>query len=286
MKSNRKLLIFIFRIIPKGFVSRVFGYLARMPLPEAFLKRIINWYSVKYGVNRDDILYPEGGFKTLDQFFTRSLKRGVHRVDDSPDSVVAPVDGMIDRFGEIDDNTIMQAKGIDYSLKDLIPSGMHREFIDGFFITMYLSPADYHRIHAPVSGKIAGYFFIPGKLFTVQEFMVNGLKGLFTKNERVISYILTDMGMVAVCKIGAMNVGRITLSYEIGIITNKFLRREKEYFYSDDERPNKDKGDEIGIFHLGSTVILLFQKGMISFDGIVMGGKIRLGERIAQFKKK
>ncbi len=281
--SDKRLSIFIFKIIPKGFISRLFGFLTRLHLPQGILNPVIEWYCKKYGVKKEEILYPEDGFKTFDQFFTRYVKSGVHTFDNAEKSVISPVDGRIYNFGKINNNSIIQAKGIEYYLDDLIPSNTYREFIDGSFVTIYLSPADYHHIHSPVSGSITGYFSIPGKLFTVQEFMVNGLKGLFSKNERVISYIKNDNGLAAVCKIGAMNVGRITLSYS-DVVTNRTIRKRREYFYSSDTQPHVDKGEEVGVFHLGSTVILLFQKDMVKFDNIEPDSLIRLGERIAFFK--
>lgn len=281
--NKDKIAIFLFMIIPKAFLSRLFGFLMRTPLPQWILGPAIEWFCRKFEVKTDEILYPAGGFRSFDEFFTRSLIEGARKIDSDSRAVVSPVDGLISAFGKINDITILQAKGMDYSLKDLVPSGTHSEFIDGDFITLYLSPGDYHNIHAPVSGRVAGYFNIPGKLYTVQEFMVNGLRGLYSLNERVISYIENDHGLSAVCKIGAMNVGRITLTYA-DVVTNKFFRTRKEIFYNDDTGPRIGKGEKIGSFHLGSTVVLLFPKDAIEFADIKAGGKIRLGEMIAFYK--
>ncbi|MCU0821427.1 MAG: archaetidylserine decarboxylase [Spirochaetes bacterium] len=282
MKAGR-IVIFIFRFIPKGIISRLFGYLTRRRIPRFVLSSIINWYCKKFPVKKDEILYPAGGFKTLDEFFTRKLKEGVHKIDPSTGAVVSPVDAMISYYGRINKKSIIQAKGIEYSLSALVPSAMAEKFIDGDFITLYLSPADYHHIHSPVSGNIIGFFNIPGKLYSVQEFMVNGMKGLFSKNERVISYIRTDRGLAAVCKIGAMNVGRITLNYA-GVVTNKTFRHRNEFFYPEKFCPHIKKGENLGTFHLGSTVILLFQKDMIKFDKLEIGRSVRIGHRIAVYK--
>ena len=282
MKTGR-IVIFVFRIIPKGIISRFFGYITRLRIPQYILTFIISWYCKKFGVKKVEILYPPGGFKTLDDFFTRNLKEGVHKIDSSSEAVVSPVDARISYFGRINKKSIIQAKGIDYSLEALVPSAVSKEFVDGDFITLYLSPADYHHIHSPVDGNITGFFNIPGKLFPVKEFMVNGLKGLFSKNERVISYIKTGRGLTAVCKVGAMNVGRITLSYA-GVVTNKSFRHRNEFFYPESFCPHVKKGDNIGTFHLGSTVILLFQKDMIKFDKLEIGKAVRLGQRIAVYR--
>jgi phosphatidylserine decarboxylase len=275
--------IFIFRIIPTTLLSRCFGYAARLTLPSFVLDRIIAWYSAKFGVRTDEYIHPAGGFRCLDEFFTRRLNPGVHVVDRGKKSIVSPVDARIDQFGAIDGATVFQAKGIGYRLDDLIPSDYHRHFIDGSFVTLYLSPGDYHRIHSPVGGEVAGYFALPGRLLTVQDYMVKGLPGLFAKNERLISYIESGGGTVAVVKVGAMNVGRITVSYD-GVETNRAFRRRVEHFYPANARPRVEKGGELGAFHLGSTIVLLFQKNSVKMDAFAAGDRVRVGERIAVFR--
>ncbi len=276
--------LILFRIIPKGFISRIFGYIALVPFPGFMLRGIISWYCGKYGVKYDEAVVPEGGFRSLNHFFTRKVKDGVHVVAKGKKAIVSTTDSRIDQHGDIDGDTIMQAKGLGYSLKQLLPSKLAERFIDGKFMTLYLSPGDYHRIHSPVSGKITGFFHIPGKLYTVQESLVGKLRGLFAINERLITYIETDRGLVAVCKIGAINVGKISLSYEDNVITNRFFRRKREKFYSNDEVKDIKAGDEIGIFNLGSTVILLFEKGMADLETFQYGTKVRVGEKIGKIR--
>jgi phosphatidylserine decarboxylase len=280
------LLVFLFRIIPKSLISRIFGCIAQITLPRSIMNAFIQWYTGKYGV-KEEYITPAGGFKTIDQFFTRRLRDGVHTISRAANCAVSPVDARIDQFGDIKDTTMIQAKGMEYSLQYLVPSETYRKFLWGHFMTLYLSPGDYHRIHSPVDGTVAGYFNIPGTLFTVQDWMVRGLPNLFAKNERLISYIESRAGMVAVCKVGAMNVGRITLSY-CTERTNRTFRRRRELFFPAEDRVPVLAGDELGVFHLGSTIILLFQRGMISFDAFKPGEKIRMGNRIGElnFEKK
>lgn len=277
--KNNSFKIIIHKMLPKGFISRIFGYISLIPVPQIILNKIIAWYCAKFGVNLAESEVPAEGFKNLNKFFTRTLKAGARIIDDDRLSVVASTDSRVDQYGEITDDSILQAKGIDYSLRELIPSIEAEKFINGKFITLYLSPGDYHRIHTPVSGRITGFFNIPGKLFTVQEFMVKGLKGLFAINERLITYIETDYGAVAVCKIGAINVGKISLSYD-NSVTNKFFRSKKEHIYDVDKKPEIKKGDEIGVFNLGSTVIILFEKGMMDFSDLKYGQNVKIGEKI------
>ncbi len=283
MNSKTRITIFIFRILPKSLLSRIFGYITRIPLPSFMMSAIIKWYSRRFNL-KDEFDIPEGGFRTMDDFFTRRLRAGVHVIDRGKDSIVSPVDARIDEFGKITDGTLIQAKGITYSLKDLVPSEYGNRFSNGFFMTLYLSPGDYHRIHSPVDGNIEGFFHIPGKLYTVQEFMVAGLHGLFSLNERLISYISTHQGAVAVCKVGAMNVGRISLSYN-DIVTNRTLRKKQEVFFKDNASIPVKKGDELGTFHLGSTVILLFENNALKPVKISKGQTVRVGDKIAEASK-
>ncbi|HQO01770.1 MAG TPA: archaetidylserine decarboxylase [Spirochaetota bacterium] len=275
-----ELLIFIFKIIPKSLLSRIFGYITRIPMPQFLLNPVIRLYSRKFGVRTEEILYPAGGFRTFNSFFTRKVKNGVHVIDSGRGSVVSPVDGRIDQFGTIEKTAMIQAKGISFSLEDLIPSATHLEFVDGSFMTLYLSPGDYHRIHSPVDGNVVGFFSLPGKLFTVQEFMVKGLTGLFTKNERMISYINTEYGLAGVCKVGAMNVGRIGVVYDEDYRSNRLIRCRKEHFFDDDSQMTMRRGDELGRFNLGSTIILLFQKDMVRFGSFRCGDTVRMGQKI------
>lgn len=276
---KKQLLIFLFIIIPKSLLSRAFGAVTRIPFPRWILHPVINWYSKAYGVKTEEYIPPEKGFKNFNSFFTRQLKPGVHIIDSDVNAVVSPVDARLDQFGELDGETIMQAKGVHYNLKDLLPSEEASRFEGGSFMTLYLSPGDYHRIHSPAGGTITGYFHIPGKLYTVQEFMVQGLQGLFSKNERLISYIDTGRGHIAVCKIGAMNVGRMSISHA-PVITNKTFRSKKEALYNENERPSIKSGDELGIFHLGSTIVLLFEKNFIRYAGLATGDTVRVGQKI------
>lgn len=280
MTGSEKFMIFIFKIIPQNLLSRLFGVITRVPFPQFMLRPVIVWYCHAYKV-KDEYLVPEGGFRTFNAFFTRALTPKARTIDKGKKSIVSPVDARIDQFGPIEGATLIQAKGLDYSLHNLIPSDMARHFMGGDFVTLYLSPADYHRIHAPVGGKITGYHYIPGRLFTVQDYMVRGLSELFNRNERLITYITCNRRPVAVCKIGAFNVGRISASYE-NVVTNKNLRLAQERHYAPAEHKSIDKGGEVGRFNLGSTVILLFPPGFAQLNKLKIGSNIKLGQVIGK----
>ena len=284
MNSNIKiqLAIYIFKILPTALLSRIFGFITRINFPQSMLKGIITWYSKKFGVISSDYTEPDNGFKNLDEFFTRSLIPGKRKFDKSGKKILSPVDARIDSYGKITGDKLIQAKGIEYTISDLLPCSLASKFIDGYFATLYLAPGDYHRIHSPSDGKISGWLYTPGRLFTVQEFMVKGLPGLFSINERLTTFIETRKGMIAVCKVGAMNVGRITLSYN-NIITNKgFLRKKTETVFNKKEQIPIKAGDELGKFHLGSTIVLLVDKKAGSLNKIKPGKKIKTGEIIGE----
>lgn len=278
MTGSEKFMIFIFKIIPQNLISRLFGLITRVPFPQFMLKPVIAWYSRVFKV-KDEYITPAGGFRTFNDFFTRALTPDVRVIDKNKKSIISPVDARIDQFGPIRGDSIIQAKGLDYTLHDLIPSAMAEHFPGGDFVTLYLSPADYHRIHAPVGGKITGYHYIPGRLFTVQDYMVRGLRGLFSRNERLITYIDCGGRPVAVCKIGAFNVGRISASYE-NVIANKNLRFKKERHYSPAEQKTIARAGEIGRFNLGSTVIILFPPGFAKLNKLKTGSSVKLGQAI------
>ncbi len=279
MTRGQHLLYFLFKILPTRFLSRLTGTVTRLPLPSFILDKIISWYKGSFSV-REEYLVPEGGFRTFNAFFTRKLRKEFTAVDAGETSIVSPVEGRIDQFGSIDSGRILQAKDTRYTVRELIPFDISEKFAGGSFITLYLSPADYHRIHTPVHGEIFGYSIVPGRLKTVQEFMVEKDPRLFTGNERINTYIGACGATVIVCKIGAMNVGSISLSYREGTRTNRFMQTRKEVLFPDNEKVPVQKGDEIGIFNLGSTVICLFEPGFMDFANDMTSRRIRLGEKI------
>ncbi len=279
MKKN-SFVTFFFIIIPKAFLSRIFGHFAKSNFSSLFIKK----FAASFKINREECIEPENGFNSLNSFFTRKLIPGMRKIDISAKSLVSPVDGRIDQFGPVTGTRVMQAKDIDYLLAELLPAQVHHLFIDGSFITIYLSPSDYHRIHSPLDGKIFGTLYVPGKLFPVMEYMVNGINGLFTKNERAISYIETSSGKCVVAMVGAMNVGQISISYENIITNQKMFRKKNEILYPDNLKPQVHKGDEIGIFNMGSTVIMLFEKDMVEFSRFNIGDKVKMGQKIGTIR--
>ena len=178
---------------------------------------------------------------------------------------------------------MLQVKGIDFSLKTLLNSEVYYKnfFNGGHYITIYLAPQDYHRIHSPYQGNITGYSYIPGTLFPVNNIAVRTIKSLFSKNERLITYIKTKHGMIAVVKVGATNVGRIKVVYDDDIITNTHNNKQRSRFYQDTKYINK--GAELGRFEMGSTIIMLLEKETSKFLNIQEKQKVFYGQAIAEF---
>ncbi len=280
---SRDLFVLLLVLMPKNLVSRMFGWLTYIQLPRFLMVPVIQAFARFYKINVDEAELQIKDYRSLNKFFTRALKKGARVVNRTDRVIVSPVDGRVSMFGEITDGKMIQAKGIRYDLDDLLEWPEFTEkFQGGKYMVIYLSPQDYHRIHNPHEGDIVALGYTPGKLFTVNRVSVTGVQDLFPKNERLTSYFSTDYGMMAVIKVGATNVGRIRVTYD-KLITNRWVRfhRRKEY----KEPIFMDRGDELGRFEMGSTVILLFEKDMMDFDSsIVEGQKVRYGEQIGCFR--
>jgi phosphatidylserine decarboxylase len=194
--------------------------------------------------------------------------------------VVSPVDARVAGSGVAEEGRLLQAKGIDYSLSALLNDPIDgRAFEGGAWLTLYLAPKDYHRIHAPLDAEIEGYSYIPGTLWPVNAAGTRLVKGLFCANERLVTFLRTAAGRVAVVKVGAMCVGRIRACYD-DVVTNAGRGASRRRY----ERtvPVK-KGEELAVFELGSTVILLFEPGRVALEpSLVEGARVRMGQAIAQ----
>ncbi|HBI04173.1 MAG TPA: phosphatidylserine decarboxylase [Paenibacillaceae bacterium] len=262
--------------LPQNQISRLAGKMAR----SKFSKKLVKGYASHFKIDVTEAEKNIEEYEHVTDFFTRKLKKGMRKVDSSPRTIVSPVDGTISEFGSIHNDTLIQAKGIDYRVTQLVGnSKMAERFKDGMFITIYLSPSDYHRIHTPLAGKGVSYSYIPGRLFPVNQIGVKNVKGLFARNERLITYLETEAGLVAMVKVGAFIVGSVKVNYHNEVTTNPShgipISREITPV------PSYAKGDEIGWFEFGSTVILLFEKDKMNLlPGLVAGQKVRMGEGI------
>ncbi|MDN4073283.1 archaetidylserine decarboxylase [Fictibacillus terranigra] len=260
-------------MLPQNGISRIAGSFGRSKMSRWYVKP----YAKMYDINVSEIEKPIQDYKHLTEFFSRRLKINARPIEQSPASIISPVDGVVSQMGRIQRGTLIQAKGIDYSVHSLLGEAK-KDFDEGSFITIYLSPKDYHRIHMPLDGEITSSTYIPGRLFPVNDIGVNHVKGLFTKNERLITYADTDAGEVAIVKVGAFIVGSVKVVY-----SEPYKRARRKVLKTAIRAEHFKKGSEIGHFEFGSTVILLFQNGQIDIDpSIKPGTAVKMGQKIGK----
>ena len=248
-------------------------------IPRILRPFILNTFSTIFGVNLNEVENPISTYTSINKFFTRGLKKDCRTIDPLDTSLTSPVDGKTLIFDNFKNNTLIQAKGINFSVNDLLSHDLSSHFQDGQFITVYLSPKDCHRIFSPCDGEIIGYSYVPGALYPVRSPYIENLDGLYIKNERVTTFIQTPFGKIALVKVAAMNVSSISLEYD------------KTFNQSSDKQtsPNKTfsapisikKGEWISTFNLGSTIVLLLEKSMKTNFIIEQKSHLNYGQKIA-----
>ncbi len=270
-------------VLPKHLLSRLVGRLAESRtiwLKNAF----ISWFAKKYQVDMSEAEIPElKDFACFNDFFTRALKADARPLDDSC-HIISPVDGEVSQIGAIASDAIMQAKGHDYSLSRLLGNDeMAAEYQNGAFATLYLSPKDYHRIHCPVDAQMTGMTYIPGDLFSVNHMTARTIPNLFARNERLVVYLETAQGPMAMVFVGATIVASIETVWA-GIITPPVGPAIHHWSYSEQAIHFK-QGDELGRFKLGSTVIMVAPPEAIVWqESLATGSPLRMGQGIANWQ--
>jgi len=264
----------IFPWVPKRLLGRGVGVLMRIPFP-GFLSGPLIWVFARiFGIRTADAEKPLHAYHSFDAFFTRRLKPGLRPIGGP---VVHPVDGRLTQQGVIQGGELIQAKGWNYSLAEFLGDPeLAKTYEGGTFLTYYLCPADYHRVHAPTSGELVTARHIPGLLWPVNEWSVHNIRRLFNLNERVILNFESPRGRWSEVLVGATNVGHITISMDPSITTNRWMWHEPTDRQYTPPIPVA-AGSEVGMFHLGSTVICLFEKNF----GIQSPGRempVRIGE--------
>jgi phosphatidylserine decarboxylase len=242
---------------------------------------LIRWFVGKYGVDMAEAANPDiESYPTFNEFFTRALRPGARPLADA--DYICPVDGSISQFGAIDYDRIIQAKRHDYSTVELLggDAALAARFDHGSFATLYLSPKDYHRIHMPCDGSLTRMIFVPGALFSVNPTTARGVPGLFARNERVVCVFDSEQGGFVLTLVGATIVGSVATVWH-GVVNPPGARQAREWDYDPGQWAFK-KGDEMGRFLLGSTVVLLFPRDTLQFNpGWAPDGAVRLGESMA-----
>lgn len=264
--------------LPHHLISRSVFKLTRIKSP--LVPKAIQVFSNAFKVDLDEAVNPDPkSYSTFNEFFTRELKPELRPIANT--KIVSPVDGTISEYGDITDGLLMQAKGINYSLEKLLGNDSERaaKYADGQFITIYLSPRDYHRIHMPCDGTLVEQTHIPGRLFSVAKHTVNTVKSIFARNERVVANFDTEHGPMAMILVGAINVAAIETVWH-GLITPPKGKTVTSKNYSD-EYISLEKGKEMGRFNMGSTVILLFQNGAPKLKSSLKADQaLKLGEAL------
>jgi len=225
---------------------------------------VIPRFAKAYRIILDEAEKELNEYRTLNEFFTRRLKQGMRPICQEPGGVVSPVDALITAMGQIQSSTILNVKGQDYSIDELLNHSPRSEsFRTGYALVLYLSPTDYHRIHAPVGGRKLESEHIPGRVYPVNDFGMTNMRSVLSRNERLITYISHEYGETAVVKVGAMNVSSIK--------------------YVDNDAKEWERGDELAYFEFGSTVVLLMQDNFRPLSGLEVGNKVKVGTLLGHF---
>ncbi|WP_066267724.1 archaetidylserine decarboxylase [Hydrogenophaga palleronii] len=268
-------------VFPKRALTEFAGWVANGrwgSITQWIIRRFIR----KYGVNMAEAANPDPkAYGSFNEFFTRALRDGARPLADA--AFVCPVDGAISQFGSIARDQIYQAKGHTYSTRALVggDAELAALFDDGAFATIYLSPKDYHRIHMPAAATLRRMIHVPGDLFSVNPTTAQGVPGLFARNERVVCVFDLQMGEITVpfvqVLVGATIVGSMATSWH-GVVNPPRPGTVREWTY-DDSPLHLQRGEEMGRFLLGSTVVLLWPRDTLAFNpDWAPGNSVRLGE--------
>ncbi len=269
----------ITRFLPKNHLSYLIGQLVHIRLPAFLNKLIIANFAKAYKINLDEAEFEIGKYPSLGEFFVRKLKPGLRPLGET--WVLHPADAMITQAGKISSGQLIQAKNKTYSVETFTKDNEAlKKFNNGHFLTYYLCPTDYHRVHSPVTGEIKKVIYIPGNLWPVNAWSTENIHEIFSVNERVYVEIQTDRGLVGLVFVGATNVGKIILSFDSEIVGNQLLSeaiKEKHYSHTFIK-----KGDEIGMFRMGSTVVMLYSESTVkSIDSTLIGKNVKVNSSFA-----
>ncbi len=264
-------------LMPKQLLTVLAGKFASARLG-GLTTAVIRRFVARYRVNMQEATNPDvASYASFNEFFTRPLREGARPLADA--DFICPVDGAISQFGAIEHDSIFQAKGHSYTTTALVggDANLAAQFADGSFATLYLSPKDYHRIHMPCAGRLRRMIYVPGELFSVNPTTARGVPGLFARNERVVCVFDSEFGQFVLTLVGATIVGSMATVWH-GVVNPPRSRAVREWHY-DGQEISLQKGQEMGRFLLGSTVVILFPKDTLNFTPTWQPTKaIRMGE--------
>lgn len=275
----------VMRYLPLGVVSRLAGRLARLRLPAPLQRAEIRALGRLFGIDFDEARDPVEAYASFQDFFTRALRDGARPIDPAPDAFVSPCDGAWGASGHIEHGTLLQVKGRGYSLAALLGSPEDAERLEGgCYATFYLSPRDYHRFHAPCPVQVVAARYLPGSLWPVNRIGLEGVDGLFARNERICAWMrvggaATEPGEAPLClvAVGATMVGAVHVTFD-SLVTN--VRGAKPVSRAYDPAIRFARGEEWGRFAFGSTIVMVAAPGVVDLQREEPGAPLRLGRRI------
>ncbi|MFZ7171664.1 archaetidylserine decarboxylase [Avibacterium volantium] len=270
-------------VMPQLYLTQLAGWFAKQRWG-ALTHLVIKLFAKKYQVNMQEALKPNfNDYATFNEFFIRPLAEGARKIDENPTALCLPADGRVSQLGHIDEDRLLQAKGHDFSLADLLANDKElvEAFKNGEFATIYLSPRDYHRVHMPCDGTLCKMIYVPGELFSVNPFLAEHVPNLFARNERVICVFDTEFGQMVQILVGATITASISTQWA-GVINPPRSKEVKVWTYSGENAVKLRKGQEMGAFQLGSTVINLFQPNQVKLaEQLAVDVPVHMGEVLA-----
>jgi phosphatidylserine decarboxylase len=281
--QKEKLKATLFYAFPHHMVSRIVYFATRLSSP-IIVQPMINWFIKKFNVDMSEAESPDTtAYRTFNEFFTRPLKAGARPIASGDNSLACPADGTVSESGPIHDDQIFQAKKHYYTVKELVggDEALAALFKNGRFATVYLAPYNYHRMHMPMDGLLKKMVHVPGRLFSVAQWTVRNIPRLFARNERLVCLFSTDAGPMVMVLVGAINVAAIETVWS-GLVTPPRGKKISAFDYSDITKTYK-KGEEMGRFNMGSTVILLTPPNVEWSPEFKAGQVVKMGETIGSF---
>ena len=268
---NDAFVVTLLSVVPKGLGSWLQGAFGRTGLS----RHLIRWYAGNYGVDLDEMVGTVDDYPTLQDFFVRPLKEGARPICPDPDALVSPSDSRATFFGTVrPDGRLPEGAGVDFSVTELV--GGDDRYVGGQFAVLYLSPKDYHRVHHPADGRVVGWTYSPGAFWPVFQAAVERIEDLFARNERLTVFAEGQYGRMAVVLVAAYGVGRMTCEHGDIVTNTDGVGRSEE------RSDPVQRGDELGRFNLGSTVILVTEPGAVEWE-LEPGQDVKVGQRIGRF---
>lgn len=283
MNFKNTILYCLLYLMPKNLISVLMGKLVSVKLPKSCAIALNRWFANRFRLDLDEAQFPLEHYQTLQDLFIRRLKENLRQKSERDDVLVSPCDGTLSQNAIINEGTLIQAKGKYYGVRELVGDMVAHQFLGGRYATIYLSPRDYHRFHVPVDGEIIKTIYLPGTLWPVNTWAVTHVTQLFCQNERVVTIIRERQTqlLLAHIAVGATMVGKIELDYG-DFIHKKTPFRSKKVF------PHQipvQKGDDLGKFMFGSTIIMLFEPGLVAHMVKDAPANVKMGEILGTLAK-